>query len=350
MTSLIFGFIAAFFLAALPGRWLINRMKTIGAGQNVSSDAPRSHIAKQGTPTMGGILILFSITVVMMIYMSVVEQDSSRHPASQWLALPLLLICILFGVIGFIDDYLSLKRGKNLGLTAREKFAAQCTAAGAFTLWIALTAQPGITTDMELLPSRLLPYSASGQIVAHLGEWYYLFCFLLMVGLSNAVNFTDGLDGLAGGCSFVIFMALAGLTLSRTPDVALFCAAMAGALGGFLWWNGHPAKIFMGDTGSLAIGASMAAAAMLGKQEIGLLVASIVCWVELISVIIQVTVFKWRKRRIGLEYARTHRVFLKTPLHHHFEESGWPETQVTLRFWLICFLLAALSLLWGHGG
>ncbi|HLV78769.1 MAG TPA: hypothetical protein VKT32_00770, partial [Chthonomonadaceae bacterium] len=185
--------------------------------------------------------------------------------------------------------------------------------------------------------------------VVSLGNAYYLLAVLFIVGLSNATNITDGLDGLSSGLTILISLALAALLTPIYPGLSFYCVVLAGGLAGFLWWNAHPAQVFMGDTGSLALGAGLAGAAMLGKQEVGLIVAALVCWIELISVIVQVTVFKWRRRRYGLEYAKGHRVFRRTPLHHHFEEAGWPETAVVTRFWLVGALCAALSLLWGRG-
>lgn len=263
--------------------------------------------------------------------------------------LPQLILTLAFGAIGFADDFLSARRGKNLGLRAREKFAAQCLVAIGFALWLAKTAQPDLTTSVALTPSLTLGNVVIGENVVDLGFWYYPLAVLTIVGLSNATNFTDGLDGLSSGLAILISLALALLLAPISASFGFFAAALAGALAGFLWWNAHPARVFMGDTGSLALGAALAGVALIGKQEIALIVASLVCWAELFSVIIQVLVFKWRRRQHGLEYAQTHRVFRRSPLHHHFEEVGWPETQVVLRFWIAGAVCAALALLWGRG-
>lgn len=344
MPSLVFAFLASFLLSALPGKRLITRLRQLRAGQNISEDAPQTHSVKQGTPTMGGLLILFAITVVMLVYVGFFDVDNHRHLLSDFRMVPLLVLTLGFGFIGLLDDYLSLKRGKNMGLRARDKFLAQCLIAALFVLWLALTAPAGFTL-VTLSPIQLGPFYQIDLKAA-----YYLFALLLIVGLSNATNFADGLDGLTAGLNLITALALAVLVTVSSHELAFYCVAMAGALGGFLWWNGHPARIFMGDTASLALGAGLAGAALMGKQEIGLIVASLVCWAELVSVIVQVLVFKYLRRRYGLAYAQTHRVFRRTPLHHHFEELGWPETQVVLRFWLVGLLCAALALLWRFTG
>ena len=345
MVSLILGFIAAFLLAVLPGGALIARLRQLGAKQNISSDAPTAHSKKQGTPTMGGLLILFSIAVVTVVYIAIAL---IRHNPLDPGLIPVLLVTLAYGAIGFADDYLSLVRGKNLGLRAREKFAAQCLVAAGFVFWLASTGQPGATTAVSLLPPQLLHEMAAGQRTIDLGWWYYVIALVLIVGLSNATNFTDGLDGLSSGVTLLICLAVAALIAVMRPDLAFFSMALGGGVVGFLWWNAHPARVFMGDTCSLALGAALGAVAILGKQEIGLIIASLVCWAELISVIIQVGVFKFRRKLHGIEYARAHRFFRRTPLHHHFEEAGLPETQVVTRFWIAGAICAALALLWSR--
>ena len=348
MINLVIGFIAAFLLAALPGKAVIARLQKMKATQNVSSDAPTSHSKKQGTPTMGGVLILFSLTLVVLGYFVLTQWGAHVRPAQDYTLLPLLLLTLAFGAIGFADDYLSLKRGKNLGFRAREKFAAQCLVAMAFVLWLKVSALPGATT-VQILPPQVTSAFAHDPFPIDLGWLYYPLAVVFIVGLSNATNFTDGLDGLSSGVTILISLALAGLVWVVKPDLGFYGVTLAGALTGFLWWNAPPARVFMGDTASLALGAALAGIAIIGKQEVGLIIASLVCWAELVSVIIQVSVFKWRKRKHGLEYARAHRVFRRTPLHHHFEELGWAETQVVIRFWLAGMVCAGLALLWGRG-
>jgi phospho-N-acetylmuramoyl-pentapeptide-transferase len=291
---------------------------------------------------MGGLLILLSITVTVGVYIVATQPGSHRHPVDDYGLLPVLGIMLVFGAIGFADDYLSAKRGKNLGLRAREKLAAQIIAAGGFMAWVYFNAKPGFTTSLQVSPGGLSSHSP----ILDLGLLYYPLAAAFIVGLSNATNFTDGLDGLSSGLAIVMSIALGALIWLVRPDLGFYCAAMAGALTGFLWWNAHPARVFMGDTCSLALGATLGAIAILGKQEIGLVVASLVCWAELISVMVQVSVFKWRKRSRGLEFAQSNRVFRRAPLHHHFEEIGWQETQVVTRFWIAGLICAGTALLW----
>jgi phospho-N-acetylmuramoyl-pentapeptide-transferase len=338
MASLVAAFLAVFLLTAVPGRAAIEWLRKLGAKQTVSEDAPTAHAAKQGTPTMGGLMFLCPFSLVVLGLLAA-RGFGRSEPA----LLPVFLMTLGFWGIGFADDYLSARRGKNLGLTAPQKFIAQCIIAIGFVLWMARTAQP-VTTQVQLLPT--------GVIVPplELGWLYYPLAVLLIVGLSNATNITDGLDGLASGVTIQIALAVGALVWLSHPELTLFTAALAGGLAGFLWWNAHPARVFMGDTGSLALGAALAGVALAGKQEVGLIVASLVCWAELISVMIQVSVFKWRRRSRGLEYARANRVFRRTPLHHHFEEMGVPETAIVTRFWIAGALLAGLALLWGRLG
>jgi len=349
------GLVCAFLLVALPGKQAIQLLRRLNARQNISEDAPTSHQAKQGTPTMGGLLILVAVTVVTVAYILLLQRGEHRHAVDDYLLVPVLLMTLGFGAIGFADDYLSAKRGKNLGLRAREKLLAQIVVAGGFVTWIFVTAHPGLTTFVDLFPPSLA-YGLSrpgallhDPIVIDLGSWYYPIALLLIVGMSNATNITDGLDGLSSGLTILVSLATGALVYAMHPELGFFCIVLTGALAGFLWWNAHPAKVFMGDTCSLALGAALAGVAMLGKQEIALIVASLVCWAELLSVMVQVAVFKLRKAKHGIEYAKAHRVFRRAPLHHHFEEAGWNETQVVVRFWIVGALCAGVALLWTRG-
>lgn len=348
MLSFVLAFVVAFLLAVLPGKALIARLQQLKATQNISTDAPTTHTKKQGTPTMGGLLILIALTVVTLPYYLLTEFGPLHHGKSDPSLLAVLLLTLAFAAIGIADDYLSLKRGKNMGLRAREKFAAQCVVAIVFILWLASRANTQ-TTQIHFLPEQLTNALGVDPHIHAIGWIYYPLALLFLVGLSNATNITDGLDGLSSGVTITISLAVAGLISATYPNLAFFCIALAGGLAGFLWWNAHPAKVFMGDTASLALGAGLAGVAMLAKQEMGLIVASLVCWAELISVMIQVTVFKYRRRKHGIEYARANRVFRRTPLHHHFEELGIPETQVVQRLWIASALCAALALLWSQG-
>jgi phospho-N-acetylmuramoyl-pentapeptide-transferase len=348
MASLVLAFILVFLLTATPGRAMIEGLRGLGAKQNVSADAPSAHAAKQGTPTMGGVMFLVPFGLVVAGILLRHGQVQSE-PA----LLPVFLMTVAFALIGFLDDYLSKKRGKNQGLSSPQKFLAQCFVAIIFVLWIARTAEP-ITTQVQILPTRVFGVSAAQSLfldpVIDLGWSYYPLAVLFIVGLSNATNFTDGLDGLAAGVSIVICIAAAALVWLTHPGLSLYAMALAGGLAGFLWWNAYPAKVFMGDTGSLPIGAALAGIALAGKHEVGVIIASLVCWAELISVMIQVGVFKWRKRSRGLEYAKANRIFLRTPIHHHFEELGVKETAIVTRFWIAGALCASIALLWGRLG
>ncbi len=343
MRENIGGFVLAFLVAAIPGKFAIGLLRKLGAKQTISEDAPTSHSAKQGTPTMGGLLILFAFTVVYLALFTATQAGKYRLETREYAPIALLIMTLAFGVIGFVDDYLSARRGKNLGFRAREKFAAQMLVAIGFVLYLAKTSQPGFTTSIQFGAAQVMP-----PFVFDLGVWYYVLMAIYLVALSNATNFTDGLDGLSSGVTIAISLALAALLSVMYPALSLFCVVLAGALAGFLWWNAHPAKMFMGDTGSLALGAGLGGAAMLGKQEAGLFIASLVCWAEILCVVIQVGVFKIRKKRHGLDYAKANRVFKRAPLHHHFEELGWKETTVVTRFWIAGAVCAALALLWGR--
>ena len=337
MLNPLFGLFAAFLMVALPGQRAIALLRKLGAKQNVSADAPTSHSAKQGTPTMGGLFILLALTGAILAERA---YEISTNAAEIAPLIPLLLLTLAFGLIGFLDDFLSAKRGRNLGLRAREKLLTQFLVAVAFLFWQAVTSLGGEITQVVVGPFTFLPH------ILNLHNWYYPFALLFLVGFSNATNFTDGLDGLSSGITITICLAMTAIFAYAAPGYGYFTLALVGALAGFLWWNAPPAKMFMGDTGSLALGAALAGAALLAKCEIPLIIASLVCWAELFSVMIQVTVFKWRKKTKGLDYAKANRVFRRAPLHHHFEEIGWPETQVVIRFWIVSALCAGLALLW----
>jgi len=321
------GFIAAFAVSTLLGGPLIRLLRRIGAKQAISEDAPSRHQAKQGTPTMGGLLILAGLLIPVAV-------DAAPNPQHR-MAWGLLGLTLAYGLIGFLDDYLITTRGKNLGITARQKLALQFLFAAGFALWLRATATPGRTTTLRF-----------GAETMECGDAYYLLGVLFIVGMSNAINLTDGLDGLAGGIVAMIALALAGTVhgVAGYGWLPLFGGALAGGCAGFLWYNAHPAQVFMGNTGSTALGAALAGLAMLGKAEVPFQLYAVMPWATLFSVMIQVSVFKYRRRRYGLEYARAHRVFRRTPLHHHFEELGWPETKIVQRFWLATALAVALGI------
>lgn len=309
-------FLIALLLALLVGGPVIEFLKRLKARQVISLDAPQRHQAKAGTPTMGGFIFVAAGTFAALLY----YYYAPASPAS----LALILTTLACAGIGLIDDLLIIIRGKNLGLKARQKLALQFVVAVAFVLWY---------DD----PLSKLTSPDSGRVAVTI-----LFHLWLIVALSNAVNLTDGLDGLAAGVAVPVWLVLAfiGALVTHPPyqgdlGVAAFCAAFAGACLGFLWFNAHPAAVFMGDTGSLGLGGGMAVAAILLHAEWVLLLATGVYLVEMVSVMMQVASFKTTRRRI----------FRMTPLHHHFELIGWAETKIVARFTLISVALGALSLL-----
>jgi phospho-N-acetylmuramoyl-pentapeptide-transferase len=323
------GFLASAGLGLLLGRAVIARLQNLGARQTVSDDAPARHAGKQGTPTMGGLLILLALAVPALVLVALRPDQRSL--------LALLTLTLCFGLIGFTDDLLIARRGRNLGLLARQKLALQFVVATSFVWWLHVTHVPltGGTTLVRL--------GAATEI--DLGSWYYGLAVLLIVGMSNAVNLADGLDGLAGGvCLIVALVVIDAVNVFGYLEwVPAFAAMLAGACAGFLWFNAHPAEVFMGDTGSLALGASLAGLAILGKAEAPLMVGAAVPIAEAASVVAQVAVFRYRRSRRGIEYAREHRLFRRTPLHHHFEEIGWSETKIVMRFWLATAAAAMLA-------
>ncbi len=307
-------------VALLSGWILLPVLRKLKARQVISTDAPKRHQTKAGTPTMGGLIILVGGLVTALAYPAT---------GSRALLAAVILATLGLGVVGFLDDLLIILRGKNLGLRAREKLLGQFIVAIAFAGWMAwMDAQAGT----PLGTSRLL-----------LAAYHVL----LMVGLSNAVNLTDGLDGLAGGVTLSTWLTLAALGSLATgvatlpflqvqgdAGLVVFCAAFAGATLGYLWYNAHPAQIFMGDTGSLAIGGGLAAAAIAMRLEWLLLLAALVPIAEAGSVTLQVVWFKRTGRRI----------FKMSPLHHHFELCDWPETRIVTRFALVSALCGLLAL------
>lgn len=286
-------------------RWLQRR----GIGQNIRDLSPERHSAKQGTPTMGGMLILGAALIPYLIF------ATKTVPS-----LVVVLLTVGSGLIGFADDLVSKWRQRSLGLKARTKLLMQVVLVG-IALFIGVR-YGGVDTKLAV------PFVRTGLDI---GWLYYPFAFLLIAGFSNAVNLTDGLDGLAAGTGAVALFAYAGIAfLQGKVDLALFASCMTGASVGFLWYNSHPATVFMGDTGSLAIGAALAGMALTTNMEVLCLLIGGLFVVEASSVTLQVFSFRLFHRR----------VFLMAPIHHHFELKGWSETKIIIRFWLIAAILA----------
>jgi phospho-N-acetylmuramoyl-pentapeptide-transferase len=317
MRALLGPMILGLILAVGLGGILIPVLTRLRARQFVSSDAPQRHQAKAGTPTMGGLIILLALVVAAMLY-----PRPHDDPSRLW---GVLIGTLGFALIGLVDDLLIVLRGRSLGLRAREKLAGQFVVAILFSAWMFFTQ----------------PEGAPGGA----GRWLLpIYHVLLLVGMSNAVNLTDGLDGLAAGVTLPCWIGL-GVLAAFAPSLAIdwglviFCAAFAGATLGYLWFNTHPAQVFMGDTGSLAIGGGLAALAIALRQEWLILLIALVPVLEAGSVTAQVISFKTTGRRI----------FRMSPIHHHFELIGWPETVVVARFVIasaFCVLIALLIFFW----
>lgn len=308
----------AFLAAALPMPLAIKLLTRWGLRQSIREDVPSSHQKKAGTPTMGG-------AVMMAALLFTCFGLAFLWPRIGQPSIAVLALAAAYCAIGLIDDIVAVKRGRNLGLKARHKFLLQAVGAGLF-IWY-LASRPQIST------ATLVPFSSR---LLELGWSYYLLAALFVIGTANATNLTDGLDGLAAGLgaiSAVCMGVVAGLHREQGP--ALICFALAGVCLGFLWFNLYPARIFMGDTGSMVIGATLAGAAIVSKQELALLLFGLIFFVEALSVILQVASFKTTGRRI----------FKMSPLHHHFELCGWSETQIAGRLWLISGLVSVLTLL-----
>ena len=314
LNTLIFGFAVSLVIALVLGKPVIGQLKKFHARQSEREEGPQSHKYKAGTPTMGGILILIALVVSCLVF----------NPSDLRKGLALFLT-FGHGVIGFLDDSIKAVKRRNLGLTAKQKLLGQFVMAAVFCF---------ILKEFLQFPTTLwIPFTS---ITIDLGFFYYIFVFVMIVGASNAVNLTDGLDGLAAGSCAITSVAYVVIAVALGyVNFAVFSAALTGACLGFLFYNQHPAKMFMGDTGSLALGGALAAMAILTKTELLLILAGGLYVIEALSVIIQVVSFKTR----GV------RVFKMSPIHHHFELSGWSEVKVVTVFWSFSALMAILAII-----
>ncbi len=342
--------VTAIVLTFLIGPTILKRLDNAANYQVVREGTPDTHALKTKTPTMGGMIFLFSALVSTLLWARVF---------SHYVMLALLVTAGM-GIIGFLDDYLKLKQRrlgqKNEGLVERYKLIGQVTIGLAlgFYLW-----QFPLSLNLPAA-STTLPFYKYLLLVPVFPVLYVFWTTFVLVGVSNAVNFTDGLDGLAAGLSAIAFATLAIFAyligrvdasrylgifyLQHSGELTIYCLAMVGALIGFLWFNTYPAQVFMGDTGSLALGGAIGTVAILLKSEFLLLLIGLVFFAEMMSVVLQRFVFKYRKKRFGIEYAQQHRVFLRAPLHHHFEVKGWSEQQVVVRFWIIGIIGAFIAI------
>jgi phospho-N-acetylmuramoyl-pentapeptide-transferase len=343
--------VTALLVAFVVGPQIIRALQRMQIHQGLRHGTPDTHASKVDTPTMGGFIVLAATVVPTLLWMRL----DNKYV---WLALAVML---WMGAIGFLDDYLKLRQkreGKeNRGLVERYKLAGQVTIGFALAVYIwrfPLNTLPGASTTLPFVKFMLVVPATIGM------AWLYVpFVTFVMTATSNAVNLTDGLDGLAAGlmaiamATFAVFTYAMGNTnlaaylqlfyLRGAGELTIFCTAVLGACIGFLWYNTHPAQVFMGDTGSLALGGALGAVAILLKSEFLYVFVGGVFVAETASVLIQRTVFKYRRRRHGLEYAKQHRVFLRAPLHHHFELKGWPEPKVVVRFWILGILCAFMA-------
>jgi phospho-N-acetylmuramoyl-pentapeptide-transferase len=325
--------LTALVLLLLLGPAMIRSLKRRQIGQAIREEGPRSHLSKAGTPTMGGLLILLAMTVATLLWMDL----SNRFV---WIALGILLA---LGAVGFADDYTKVARKRSLGLTGRGKLLPQFLVALAAAWAIEQWATPAAFSTVVTFPFLK-------KALLDLGVFYIPFVAVVLVGSSNAVNLTDGLDGLAIGAAgiaagtYAILAYLAGNAVAarylqipfvaQSGELSIFCGAMAGAALGFLWFNCHPADVFMGDVGSLPLGGAIAAVAVMTKQEMLLAIVGGLFLLEALSVILQVVSFKTTGRRI----------FRMAPLHHHFELLGWAESRVIIRFWILALFFAVTAL------
>ena len=312
----LFTIIMGFLIAVLLSPIFIPFLRRLKYGQSIREEGPKSHQKKSGTPTMGGVLILLSViitTIVMIGKYSELGLDTYL----------LLFVLIGYGLLGFADDFIKIALKRNLGLTSRQKLVGQIFIAAIFYIVL------NINDYSTVIHIPFSSYSFD------LGWFYAIFIVFWLVGFSNATNLTDGLDGLLSGTAAVAFGAFAILAWSQSQyDIAVFSVAVVGAVLGFLVFNAHPAKVFMGDTGSLALGGALAAIAILTKMEIILLLIGAVFVIETLSVILQVISFKTTGKRI----------FKMSPIHHHFELTGWSEWRVVVTFWTVGILCAVLGI------
>jgi len=348
-----FASLTALMIALFIGPWVIQKLREFQIGQYVRDDGPQSHLKKSGTPTMGGVLIGIAVLLPTVLW---------SDPANYFVWI-VVFSTLAFGAIGFADDYIKVVQRRSLGLTVRAKLLFQCLAGAAVAIALVVldkfrlfSTQLTVPFVKSMRPDLL--WRAWPSTIPHLGLLMFLpfivVVTLVLVFSSNAVNLTDGLDGLAIGCTIIAAAALAVLTylsghvvfadyleLQHMPmvgELTIFCGSMVGASIGFLWYNAHPAEIFMGDVGSLALGGAIGTVAVIIRQEMLLPFIGGIFIIEAVSVMLQVGSYKLRNKK---------RIFLMAPLHHHFEQLGWSESKIIVRFWIgaLVFALFALTTL-----
>ncbi len=327
----IYSTLTALLITFLLGPYVVRLLTRYQIGQYIREEGPRSHFSKEGTPTMGGVLILFAVSIATLFWADL----------TNWYIWLVLLVTLCFGGIGFLDDYLMLIKKKSKGLNAKSKFILQ----------IVIALVPAVFLYLNFKFNTRLNIPFFKTVTPDLYWGYILLALIIIVGTSNAVNLTDGLDGLAIGpatIAFGTFLLLSYLSgnlkianylqipfVPGSGELSVFCGAMVGAGMGFLWFNSYPAQLFMGDVGSLPLGAALGTVAVITKNEILLIVVGGLFLIEALSVIFQVGYFKMTRGK---------RIFRMAPLHHHFELKGWPEPKIIVRFWIIAVILSLLSL------
>ncbi|HTA12024.1 MAG TPA: phospho-N-acetylmuramoyl-pentapeptide-transferase [Solirubrobacteraceae bacterium] len=312
MGRILFGGTAALLICIFLSPKFIEYLRKREFGQHIHEDGPEGHRQKAGTPTMGGVIIFLAVSVPFLIL--------SEY---EWRSLGIFGVAICCALLGFADDYIKLVRRRSLGLRARTKLGV--TIAISLGLWYAARYGANLAPTLEL---RFVDYHID------LGPFYPLLIYLVVAGTTSAVNLTDGLDGLAAGCTAIVLLAYIGITFLATGyDMAMLAGCLVGACVGFLWFNAFPATIFMGDTGSLGLGGAIAGLAVMTKTEVLLILLGGIFVIEALSVAIQVISFQTMRKR----------VFLMAPIHHHFELKGWSETKIILRFWIVASICGAIG-------
>ncbi|MDP2725123.1 MAG: phospho-N-acetylmuramoyl-pentapeptide-transferase [Syntrophales bacterium] len=327
----IYAAITALLICFVAGPWLIRKLRSLHIGQSIRDDGPNSHLSKKGTPTMGGILIIFAVVISTMLWANLTVDYI-------WFV---IMVTVGYGLIGFMDDYRKLILGSSRGISGKARLAGEIIIA--LFLSAMLYVKPGFSSHVTL------PFFKT--VLPDLGWGYVILSTFIIVGAANAVNLTDGLDGLAIGpaiTSFMTYLLFAYLVgnvkianylqipyIAGVGELSIFCGAVVGAGIGFLWYNSYPAEVFMGDVGSLSLGGALGTMAVITKQEILLVIVGGLFVLETFSVIFQVGWFK---------LSRGKRIFRMAPLHHHFELKGWPEPKVIVRFWIISILLALVAI------
>ena len=344
----VYASLTAMFLALVFGPWLIRKLRELQIGQYIREEGPQEHKKKAGTPTMGGVLIVLSTAVPVLMWADL----------SNPFVLLALFALLSFAAIGFVDDYAKVAKQRNLGLTGKKKLTLQIAVSSVVGIVLLVLATHSAYSTQLIVPflKRFRPDLVIHSLLNSGNLWplaflpFLAFVALVITGSSNAVNLTDGLDGLAIGCTVIAAGALTVLTyvssnfrwanyleiqyIPRVGELTVFCGALVGASLGFLWYNAHPAEVFMGDVGSLALGGALGTVAVIIKQEVLLVFVGGIFVVEALSVILQVGSFKLRGKRI----------FRMAPIHHHFELLGWSESKVIVRFWIVALVFALFAL------